>query len=88
MSAYEAAFKQTRLVARYPAGPDHPRYADNSRRAFGYHDDSFAWATAHTGKESESWFFESLMRAGGRAGEVAPSAHRRRGAAGGLGLPL
>ena len=65
MSAYEAAFKQTRLVARYPAGTDHPRYADNSRRAIGYHDDSFAWATAHTGKQSESWFFESLMRRAG-----------------------
>jgi hypothetical protein len=62
MSAYEAAFKQTRLVARYPAGTDHPRYADNSGRAIGYHDDSFAWATAHTGKQSESWFFETLMR--------------------------
>ena len=33
MSAYEAAFKRTRLVARYPAGPDNPRYADNSQCA-------------------------------------------------------
>ena len=65
MSAYEAAFKQTRLVARYPAGLDHPRYADNSRRAFGYHDDSFAWATVHTGRGSDGWFFETMLRRAG-----------------------
>lgn len=65
MDAFEAAFKKTRLVARYPAGPDDARYADNSRRAFGYHDDSFAWATVHTGKSSESWFFETLLRKAG-----------------------
>lgn len=62
MDAFEAAFKKTRLVARYPAGPKDARYADNSHRAFGYHDDSFAWATVHTGKSSEAWFFESLLR--------------------------
>jgi hypothetical protein len=73
MSAYEAAFKRTRLVARYPAGTDHPWYADNNRRAIGYHDDSFAWATAHTGKQSESWFFESLMR---RAGALEKWRHQ------------
>ncbi|MBL9135046.1 MAG: DUF4832 domain-containing protein [Verrucomicrobiales bacterium] len=65
MDAFEAAFKKTRLVARYPAGPDDAKHADNSRRAFGYHDDSFAWATVHTGKPSESWFFETLLRKAG-----------------------
>ena len=65
MDAYGAAFKKTRLVARYPAGPDHYRYADNSRRAFGYHDDSFAWATVHTGKKQDDWFFETLLRKAG-----------------------
>ncbi len=62
LNAFEDAFKKTRLLARYPAGPGHPRYADNSRRALGYHDDSFAWATVHTGKKGDGWFFETLLR--------------------------
>lgn len=65
MDAYEAAFKKTRLVARYPAGPDHPRYAANHTRPIGYHDDSFAWATVHTGRPQDSWFFETLLRRAG-----------------------
>jgi len=65
MDAYEAAFKKTRLVARYPAGAKHQRYADNSSRAFGYHDDSFAWATVHTGQKGDAWFFETLLREAG-----------------------
>jgi len=65
MDAYEAAFKKTKLVARYPAGTNHARYADNRVRPMGYHDDSFAWATVHTGKRGEEWFFETLLiRAG------------------------
>ncbi len=63
MDAYEAAFKRTRLVARYPAGPDDPVYAGNERRPIGYHDDSFAWATVHTGKKGDEWFFETRLRA-------------------------
>jgi len=62
LDAYQAAFRRTRLVARYPAGPEDPTYADNSLRAIGYHDDSFAWATVHTGKNQNSWFFESRLR--------------------------
>jgi len=65
MDAYEAAFKRTKLLVRYPAGPDHPRYADNSNRPFGYHDDSFAWATVHTGRRQDDWFFETLLRQAG-----------------------
>ena len=65
MDAYEAAFKKTRLVARYPAGPNDAYRADNSRRAMGYHDDSFAFATVHTGKQDEAWFFETLLRDAG-----------------------
>ena len=65
MDAYEAAFKKTKLLIRYPAGPDHSRYADNSNRPFGYHDDSFAWATVHTGRKQDDWFFETLMRRAG-----------------------
>jgi hypothetical protein len=65
MDAYEAAFKKTKLVGRYPAGPNDSRYADNSTRAIGYHDDSFAWATLDTGKPGDSWFFETRLRAAG-----------------------
>lgn len=65
MDAFETAFPRTRLVARYPAGDHDPRYAQNVRRAMGYHDDSFAWATAHSGKRGEEWFFESRLRAAG-----------------------
>jgi len=65
LDAYQAAFKKTRLVARYPAGPSHARYTDNSRRPLGYHDDSFAWATIHTGRPGDGWFFETLLRQAG-----------------------
>jgi hypothetical protein len=65
LDAYEAAFKQTCLVARYPAGPGHARFTENSSRSFGYHDDSFAWATVHTGKKGDGWFFETLLREAG-----------------------
>ncbi len=65
LDAYEAAFRKTRLVARYPAGPDDPRYAENHRRALGYHDDSFAWATVHTGRPGDAWFFETRLRTAG-----------------------
>jgi hypothetical protein len=65
MDAYETAFKRTRLVARYPAGPQDPRYADNNQRPLGYHDDSFAWATVHTGRPGDDWFFETLLRGAG-----------------------
>ncbi len=63
MDAYETAFKKTKLVARYPAGPNDRVYADNSKRPIGYHDDSFCWATVHTGKKGNEWFFETRLRA-------------------------
>ncbi|MGC8744607.1 MAG: DUF4832 domain-containing protein [Verrucomicrobiia bacterium] len=63
MDAYEAAFKKTKLVLRYPAGTNDPIYADNSNRPIGYHDDSFCWATVHTGKKGDEWFFETRLRA-------------------------
>lgn len=81
MDAFAAAFRTTRLLARYPAGPEDLRYAANAQRPFGYHDDSFAWATVHTGRPSESWYFETRLRAAGAAdkwrtqpigGEVRP----------------
>lgn len=63
MDAYETTFRTTKLVARYPAGQNDPRYAENAARPIGYHDDSFAWATVHTGRPGESWFFETRLRA-------------------------
>ncbi|MCL4178075.1 MAG: DUF4832 domain-containing protein [Verrucomicrobia bacterium] len=65
MNAFEAAFPTTKLVARYPAGPGDSRYAANQARSMGYHDDSFAWATVHTGRKQDDWFFESLLRRAG-----------------------
>lgn len=85
MDAYEAAFNKTKLLARYPAGPDDARYADNSTRPLGYHDDSFCWATLHTGKPTDRWFFETRLRAAGAldkwrtqpiGGEVRPELWR------------
>jgi len=63
MDAYEQAFRQTRILLRYPAGPDAYQFAANHNRPFGYHDDSFAWATLDTGKEEDSWYFEPTLKA-------------------------
>jgi hypothetical protein len=65
MDAYEAAFKVTPVLMRYPAGEQNPKKASNARRRLGYHDDSFAWATLETGKKSDSWYFMALMKAAG-----------------------
>jgi hypothetical protein len=65
MDAFETGFTRTRLVMRYPAGPQDFTYADNGRRAIGYHDDSFAWATVHTGRKNDGWFFETRLRGAG-----------------------
>lgn len=66
MDAYEVAFRRTPALLRYPAGPDDGVYASNAGRRFGYHDDSFGWATLETGRGQDSWFYMTLMR---RAGE-------------------
>lgn len=65
MDAYEQAFKTTPILLRYPAGEDHWHYAANHERPFGYHDDSFAWATLDTGREADNWFFVPSMKAAG-----------------------
>ncbi|MGQ9503708.1 MAG: DUF4832 domain-containing protein [Thermogutta sp.] len=69
MDAYEAAFKVTPILLRYPAGDQDPRYAENASRPFGYHDDSFAWATLHTGRRGDEWFFMTRMKAAGPLAE-------------------
>jgi hypothetical protein len=61
LEAYELAFNKTPVLLRYPAGTDHYDQAANHDRRFGYHDDSFAHATLHTGREEDSWYFQSLL---------------------------
>jgi len=70
LDAYEQAFRKTHILLRYPAGADDPQKAKTAGRRFGYHDDSFAWATFDTAKE-DSWYFLAAMR---RAGPSAQSA--------------
>lgn len=67
MDTFEDAFKTTRVLLRYPSGKDHWLYASNAERPFGYHDDSFAWATLDTGREEDDWFFMPSLKAAGNA---------------------
>lgn len=81
MTAYEKAFTRIPVLLRYPAGENHYAYAKNSDRRFGYHDDSFAWATLGTGKPEDNWFYlPALAEAGAKdkwktqpiGGEIRP----------------
>jgi len=85
MAAYELAFKATPVLLRYPAGDQNHRLAGNAEFGFGYHDDSFAWATLDTGRKEDSWFFMAALRDAGPAalarwkthpigGEIRPEA--------------
>ena len=65
LDAFEAAFSKTPILLRYPAGPDAWKKTQTTGRPFGYHDDSFAWATLPTGKNSDDWFFLHLMNEAG-----------------------
>jgi hypothetical protein len=65
MDAYESAFSRTPVLLRYPAGEGHGRLAANALRPFGYHDDSFGWATLRTGKKEDGWFFLASMESAG-----------------------
>jgi len=67
MDAYERAFRETPVLLRYPAGPHEWAHAPNHERRFGYHDDSFAWATIPTGRKEDDWFFVPAMQRGGAA---------------------
>ena len=77
LDAYEKAFHKTPVLLRYPAGKDHWDQTDNADRPFGYHDDSFAWATLDTGKEEG----QLVLRPGPQVGwsrcdeQVEDSAH-------------
>ena len=70
MSAYEAAFQITPILLRYPASEDDQQKAANGNRKFGYHDDSFAWATLHTGKQNEEWFYMTALNQAGQQAEA------------------
>ena len=70
MDAYESAFRITPVLLRYPAGPQDEQKSANTDRRFGYHDDSFAWATLHTGKQEDGWFFMTALKQAGEQAEV------------------
>ncbi|MEC5128417.1 hypothetical protein VSU19_16760 [Verrucomicrobiales bacterium BCK34] len=65
LDAYEKAFLKTPVLLRYPAGDNHYAHAANQLRPFGYHDDSFNWATLDTGREEDTWYFIPLLKAAG-----------------------
>ncbi|MEL7497286.1 MAG: hypothetical protein AAFN77_06715 [Planctomycetota bacterium] len=67
LDAYEKAFTKTPVLLRYPAGKEHVTLAENASRKFGYHDDSFAWATIDTGQHEDDWFFVTEMVNAGQA---------------------
>ena len=85
MDAYAAAFTVTPVLLRYPAGKDTWGKAPNANRSFGYHDDSFAWATLDTGRKDDDWFYMPALKHAGSAamekwkthpigGEIRPEA--------------
>ncbi len=75
MDAYAAAFKVTPVLLRYPAGEDAWGKAANATRPFGYHDDSFAWATLETGKKEDDWFYLPALKKAGTAAVVKWKTH-------------
>lgn len=85
LDAYEAAFAKTPVLLRYPAGANDANQTPNAARKFGYHDDSFAWATLDTGKKADDWFYLAALKRAGRpavdkwkthpiGGEIRPEA--------------
>lgn len=67
MQAFAAAFPKTKVLLRYPAGSANVEYSSNAQQPFGYHDDSFAWATLDTGREEDDWYFLATLKAAGSA---------------------
>jgi hypothetical protein len=65
LAAYQRALKRTPVLLRYPAGEAHRGFAANANLPFGYHDDSFAWGTLDSGKESDRWFYLATLKAAG-----------------------
>lgn len=75
LDAYESAFQITPILLRYPAGPNDPTKAPTAHRKFGYHDDSFAWATLPTGRKGDEWFFMTALKAAGPEAEARWKTH-------------
>ena len=65
MDQFEKAFTKTPVLMRYAAGTDDWSFAPNVDRPFGFHDDSFAWATVDTGKDEDDWFFMTKIKKAG-----------------------
>lgn len=65
LNAYGKAFTKTPILLRYPAGKDSYHHAPTFDQPFGYHDDSFCYATAPTGKKDDDWFFWTSMKSAG-----------------------
>jgi len=65
MESFMAAFAKTPILLRYPSGVDHWCYSPNHDLPFGYHDDSFAWATLDTGNEDDDWFYMPALKTAG-----------------------
>lgn len=66
MDSFESSFRKTKVLMRYPAGDQTWQKAANHRRNFGYHDDSFAWATLPTGRPEDDWFFVAALEQAGK----------------------
>jgi hypothetical protein len=68
LDAYQSAFKKTPVLLRYPSAGDDAT-APNHQRPFGYHDDSFAFATLDDGRPESFWhYMAALKKAGPEAG--------------------
>ena len=65
MDSYEAAFKITPVLMRYPSNEKTYQKAPNAKRSFGYHDDSFAWNTLSTGKKENDWYYMTALKDAG-----------------------
>lgn len=65
LEAYQKAFSKTPILLRYPAGKDHYDKAATVNYPFGYHDDSFAYATMPSDKQDEDWYYGSLLKQAG-----------------------
>lgn len=64
IEAYAQAFRTTPVLFRYPSNGSDGK-APNHNKPVGYHDDSFAYATLHTGAKDTEWHFESLLKTAG-----------------------
>lgn len=75
LDRYETAFRVTPILLRYPASAKATAQVKNADRPFGYHDDSFAWATLDTGKKGDEWFYMTTLKAAGPDAEAKWKTH-------------